>query len=76
MRKLSKSQKKILKDYACSGYFDDDLLINKYNNRAILMQQLENKNDYETLYQDVNRLIEDLYMADTLQEKIAKIDAQ
>ena len=30
MRYLSKGQKRILKDYARDGYFNDDLLINKY----------------------------------------------
>lgn len=76
MRKLTKGQKRILKDYAKNGYFEKDLLINKYNNFSILMRQLEKINDYETLFQDVNRLIDDLYFTDTLREKLLKIDAQ
>lgn len=74
MRKLSKKQKNILKDYAKDGYFNSDLLINKFNNKTILLMQLEKVNDYETLTWDVNRLIDDLLFADTLEEKIKVIE--
>lgn len=74
MRYLSKGQKRILKDYAKNRYFDSDLLINKFNNKTILLMQLEKVNDYETLTWDVNRLIDDLLFTDTLEEKIKVID--
>ena len=74
MRYLSKGQKRILKDYAKNRYFDSDLLINKFNNKTILLMQLEKVNDYETLNWDVNRLIDDLLFTDTLEEKIKVID--
>ena len=74
MRYLSKGQKRILRDYAKGGYFDSDLLINKYGNKNILLMQLEKVNDYETLTWDVNRLIDDLLFTDTLEEKIKVID--
>lgn len=74
MRYLSKRQKRILKDYAKDRYFESDLLINKYNNKSILLMQLEKVNDYETLNWDVNRLIDDLLFTDTLEEKIKVID--
>ena len=74
MRYLSKKQKNIIKDYAKDGYFDRDLLINKYNNKTILLMQLEKVNDYETMTWDVNRLIDDLLFTDTLEEKIKVID--
>ncbi len=74
MRCLSKGQKRILRDYAKDGYFDSDLLINKYNNKTILLMQLEKVNDYETLTWDLNRLIDDLLFTDTLEEKIKVID--
>ena len=74
MRYLSKKQKNIIKDYAKDGYFDRDLLINKYNNKTILLMQLEKVNDYETMTWDVNRLIDDLLFTDTLEEKIKFID--
>lgn len=74
MRSLSKKQKNIIKDYAKNRYFDSDLLINKFNNKTILLMQLEKVNDYETLNWDVNRLIDDLLFTDTLEEKIKVID--
>lgn len=74
MRYLSKGQKRILKDYARDGYFNDDLLINKYGNRVILIKQLEKVNDYETLYTDLNRLIDDLRFEDVLENKIKLIE--
>jgi len=74
MRYLSKGQKRILKDYAKDGYFNDDLLINKYGNRIILIKQLEKVNDYETLYNDLNRLIDDLRFKDGLEDKLKLIE--
>ena len=74
MRYLSKGQKRILKDYAKDHYFDSDLYINKFNNKTILLMQLEKVNDYETLTWDVDRLIDDLLFTDTLEEKIKVID--
>ena len=74
MRYLSKGQKRILKDYAKDGYFNDDLLINKYGNRIILIKQLEKVNDYETLYNDLNRLIDDLLFKNTLEDKLKLIE--
>lgn len=70
MRYLSKGQKRILKDYAKDGYFNDDLLINKYGNRIILIKQLEKINDYETLYNDLSRLIDDLRFTESLEDKL------
>ena len=59
MRKLSTKQKEIIKDY-----FDNDLLDNtnaEYEqNKDDLIIKLEKLNDYETLWQDVDRLIWDL----------------
>lgn len=74
MRYLSKGQKRILKDYAKDRYFDSDLLINKYGNKNILLMQLEKVNDYECLWSDLDRLINDLLFTDTLEEKIKVID--
>lgn len=74
MRYLSKGQKRILKDYAKDRFFDSDLLINKYGNKNILLMQLEKVNDYECLWSDLDRLINDLLFADTLEEKIKVID--
>lgn len=74
MRYISKGQKRVLKDYAKDNYFNSDLLINKFNNKTILMMQLEKINDYETLNWDVNRLIDDLIFADTIEEKLKIID--
>lgn len=74
MRYLSKAQKRILKDYAKDGYFNDDLLINKYGNRIILIKQLEKINDYETLYNDLNRLLNDIRFESNLENKLSIID--
>lgn len=74
MRYLSKKQKRILKDYTKDGYFNDDLLINKYGNKTILMIQLEKVNDYETLCSDLDRLINDLRFESNLENKLSVID--
>lgn len=75
MRYLSKGQKRVLKDYAKDGYFNSDLYINKFNNKTILLMQLEKINDYETLNWDVNRLINDLLFEETLEDKIKLIES-
>lgn len=65
MRKLSKKQKNVIIDYIKNDFFNNDLFIEKNNNEFILLKQLEKVNDYETLYQDYNRLKEDLlFIAD------------
>jgi hypothetical protein len=74
MRYLSKGQKRILKDYAKDGYFNDDWLINKNNNMFILITQLEKVNDYETLYQDLTRILNDIRFESTLENKLNIID--
>ena len=74
MRYLSKKQKRILKDYTKDGFFNDDLLINKYGNKTILMIQLEKVNDYETLCSDLDRLINDLRFESNLENKLSVID--
>lgn len=74
MRYLSKGQKRILKDYTISDYFNDDWLINKNNNMFILIKQLEKVNDYETLYQDLTRLLNDIRFESTLENKLNIID--
>ena len=70
MRYLSKKQKNIIKDYINNGFFNNDLLIEKYGNEAILFKQLEKANDYETLYSDYKRLKSDLLFINTNDEKI------
>lgn len=70
MRKLSKKQKSIIIDYVKSGFFEKDWLIKKHGNNVILYKQLEKVNNYETLYQDVERLIDDLLFKDNKEEKI------
>lgn len=70
MRKLSKKQKNIIICYIKDNFFNNDALINKYNNFYILYKQLEKINDYETLYQDLERLKSDLIFKDTIQDKI------
>lgn len=74
MRYLSKGQKRILKDYTISGYFNDDWLINKNNNMFILITQLEKVNDYETLYQDLTRILNDIRFESNLENKLNIID--
>ena len=74
MRKLSKGQKRVIKDYTTNGYFENDWLIGKHNNMFILITRLEKINDYETLYNDVTRLINDIRFENTLEDKIKLID--
>lgn len=75
MRKISKGQKRILIDYIRDGYFNSDLLIEKFNNEYVLLRQLESKNDYETLWSDYYRLKSDLLFKDTIQEKIDYVNS-
>ena len=74
MRYLSKGQKRILKDYTISGYFNNDWLINKNNSMFILITQLEKVNDYETLYNDLTRLLNDIRFESNLENKLNIID--
>lgn len=59
MRKLSLKQKNLVKEY-----FDNDLLdytnAEYEQNKDDLINKLEEFNDYETLWSDVDRLIWDL----------------
>lgn len=59
MRKLSLKQKKLIKEY-----FDNDLIdetnVEYVRNKNELIRKLEEFNDYETLWSDVDRLIWDL----------------
>ena len=59
MRKLSLKQKQLIKEY-----FDNDLLdetnVDNVRNKNELIRKLEEFNDYETLWQDVDRFIWDL----------------
>lgn len=68
MRKLSLKQKKLVKEY-----FDNDLLdytnVEYRQNKVDLIIKLEKLNDYETLWSDVDRLIDDLIMNDNLDIK-------
>lgn len=70
MRKLSTKQKNIIISYIKNDYFNNDCLIDKFGNYNILIKQLEKVNDYETLEQDINRLINDIIFKDTLEQKI------
>lgn len=70
MRYLSKKQKNIIIDYVKDHYFDNDLFIEKGINETILLKQLEKVNDYETLYQDYNRLKYDLLFINNISDKI------
>ena len=70
MRKLSKKQKNIIIDYIENDFFNTDLFIEKNNNECILLKQLEKANDYETLWEDYNRLKGDLiFLTDKEQKK-------
>ena len=73
MRKLSKKQKNIIIDYINNDFFESDLLIEKYGNFNILYSQLEKINDYETLWQDLKRIINDLLFENNKEDKIKYI---
>lgn len=70
MRKLSKKQKNIIIDYINNDFFESDLLIEKYGNFNILYSQLEKINDYETLWQDLKRITNDLLFENNKEDKI------
>lgn len=70
MRKLSKKQKNIIIDYINNDFFESDLLIKKCGNDVILLKQLEKINDYETLWQDLERITYDLLFKDNKEDKI------
>lgn len=69
MRKLSKKQKNVIIDYIENDFFNSDLFIEKNNNEFILLKQLEKANNYETLYEDYNRLKEDLFFLTDKEQK-------
>lgn len=73
MRKLSTKQKNVIISYIKDDFFNNDALIDKYGNYNILLKQLEKINDYETLSQDLDRLISDLIFTDTIEEKIQAV---
>ncbi len=54
MRKLNKKQKQLCIDYVEKGG-------NAFNVSADLKLQCEKINDYETLYQDIERFVYDYY---------------
>lgn len=68
MRRLSLKQKKLVKEY-----FDNDLLdytnVEHRQNKADLIIKLEKLNDYETLWSDVDRLVDDLISNEDLDLK-------
>lgn len=70
MRKLNKKQKNIIIDYINNNFFESDLLIKKYDNFNILYSQLEKINDYETLWQDLKRITNDLLFENNKEDKI------
>ena len=70
MRKLSKKQKNIIIDYINNDFFENDLLIEKYGNFNILYSQLEKINEYETLWQDLKRITNDLLFSNNKEDKI------
>lgn len=69
MRKLNAKQKKIIK-----AYWENDLLDNTnvdyHYNKNFLLSQLEKINDYETLWSDLDRLIDDLIWSDDYKKTI------
>lgn len=71
MRKLSVKQKNIIKKY-----WEEDKL--DYTNvdyhiwKNTLLQELEEINDYETMWSDLDRLIQDLNFSDNYIETIKK----
>lgn len=69
MRKLNAKQKKIIKTY-----WENDLLDNTnvdyHYNKNFLLSQLEKINDYETLWSDLDRLINDLIWSDDYKKTI------
>lgn len=69
MRKLNAKQKKIIK-----AYWENDLLdstnVDYHYNKNFLLSQLEKINDYETLWSDLDRLIDDLIWSDDYKKTI------
>lgn len=63
MRKLNKKQKDLVK-----YYYENDMLdstnVEYYGNIVKLKRECEEINDYETLYTDINRLMDDLMFTD------------
>lgn len=69
MRKLNMKQKKIVQ-----RYWEEDKLdstnVEYYNNKEELLEELEKINDYETMWSDLDRLINDLYFSDNIEQTI------
>ena len=70
MRRLNQKQKNIIIDYIKNDFFNNDYLIEQFNNEVIIIQQLEKINDYETLITDFKRLKNDLFFIDSKEDKI------
>lgn len=69
MRKLNMKQKKIVQ-----RYWEEDKLdstnVEYYNNKEELLEELEKINDYETMWCDLDRLINDLYFSEDYEQTI------
>ena len=69
MRKLNMKQKKIVQ-----RYWEEDKLdstnVEYYNNKEELLEELEKINDYETMWSDLDRLINDLYFSEDYEQTI------
>ena len=74
MRKLSAKQKKIIRKY-----WEEDKLdytnVEWKNNRTKLILELEKINDYETMWNDLDILIQDLNFSDNYIETIQKFQS-
>jgi hypothetical protein len=69
MRKLNMKQKKLVQKY-----WEEDKLdstnVEYYNNKKELLEELEKINDYETMWCDLDRLINDLYFSKDYEQTI------
>ena len=69
MRKLNMKQKKIVQ-----RYWEEDKLdstnVEYHLNKMQLLKELEELNDYETLWIDLDRLINDLYFSEDYEQTI------
>ena len=71
MRRLSVKQKNIVQKY-----WEEDMLdytnVEYHYNKEKLLEELEKINDYETMWCDLERLIQDLHFSDNYIETIKK----
>ena len=67
MRKLSKIQKKVILEHFINAKCDTHNI-----NRYELIEKLEKINNYETLWNDLDRLLNDLNFSDIYEETIKK----